>query len=174
MSDLISREDALMALTGVNLPTDRDKLIALFDERIKALSTVEPQGFEDYLKQYLGENDQMIIGKDVYEELKYEAGEKYNELMLQYKHLRKYASDLETKLSIEQTEWISVKDRLPEKNDCYLVTFNFESNGNPDNGIGVVEFYGGNFYSNGFGVNEDVAAWYINPVPPSPYRRNRE
>lgn len=33
---------------------------------------VEPQGFEDYLNQYLGENDQMIIGKDVYEELKYE------------------------------------------------------------------------------------------------------
>lgn len=71
-------------------------------------------------------------------------------------------------------EWISVKDRLPEKNDCYLVTFNFESNGNPDNGIGVVEFYDGNFYSNGFGVNEDVAAWYSNPVPLSPYRRYRE
>ena len=39
--DLISREEALMALTGMNFPTDRDKLIALFDKRIKALSTVE-------------------------------------------------------------------------------------------------------------------------------------
>lgn len=69
----------------------------------------------------------------------------------------------------EPQEWISVKDRLPTKNDCYLVTFNFVSNGNPDNGIGVVEFYDGNFYSNGFGVNEDVVAWYIKPVP-SPYK----
>lgn len=43
MKDLISREEALMALTGANLPTDRDKLIALFDKRIKALPTVEPQ-----------------------------------------------------------------------------------------------------------------------------------
>lgn len=41
MSDLISREEALMALTGANLPTDRDKLIALFDKRIKALPTVD-------------------------------------------------------------------------------------------------------------------------------------
>lgn len=40
-TDLISKEEALMALTGVNLPTDRDKLIALFDKRIKALVTVE-------------------------------------------------------------------------------------------------------------------------------------
>lgn len=72
-----------------------------------------------------------------------------------------------------QTEWISVKDRLPSKNDCYLVTFDFVSNGNPDNGIGVVEFYDGNFYSNGFGVNEDVVAWYIKPVP-SPYKGDKE
>ena len=41
LKDLISREEALMALTGVNLPTDRDKLIALYDKRIKALQTVE-------------------------------------------------------------------------------------------------------------------------------------
>lgn len=41
MKDLISREGALMALTGINLPTDRDKLIALFNERIKALPPVE-------------------------------------------------------------------------------------------------------------------------------------
>lgn len=94
MSDLISREEALMALTGVNLPNDRDKLIALFDNRIKALTTVEPQEHTD---------------------------EKFDELMKQYKHLRKYASDLETKLSVEQTEWISVKDRLPEETGEYLV-----------------------------------------------------
>ena len=30
---------------------------------------------------------------------------KYDELMEQYKHLRKYASDLETKLSVEPQEW---------------------------------------------------------------------
>lgn len=41
MKDLISREEALMALTGFNLPTDKYKLIALYDKRIKALQTVE-------------------------------------------------------------------------------------------------------------------------------------
>ena len=43
MSDLIKREEALMALTGMNLPTDKDKLIALFNGRIKALLAVEAQ-----------------------------------------------------------------------------------------------------------------------------------
>lgn len=79
----------------------------------------------------------------------------------------------ERSATVEPQEWISVKDRLPSKNDCYLVTFNFVSNGNPDNGIGVVEFYDGNFYSNGFGVNKDVVAWYIKPVP-SPYKGDKE
>ena len=32
--DCVSREQALLALTGIDLPTDRDKLIALFTERI--------------------------------------------------------------------------------------------------------------------------------------------
>lgn len=75
-------------------------------EDIKHLSSVkvEPQGFEEYLNQYLGENDQMIIGKNVYEELKYE---------------------LETlKKSAEPQEWISVKDRLPDNiyREGYWVT----------------------------------------------------
>ena len=39
--DLISREEALMAITGVNLPNDKYKLIALYDKSIKALPTVE-------------------------------------------------------------------------------------------------------------------------------------
>ena len=96
MSDLISRKEALMALTGVNLPSDRDKLIALFDKRIKALPTVEPQGFENYLKQYLGENDLKIIGNDVWEE---------------------------TKAKAEQTEWRPCKNELPEKYGEYYVTW---------------------------------------------------
>ena len=43
-----------------------------------------------------------------------EPQEKYDELMKQYKHLRKYASDLETKLSVEPQqkmgEWIVNKE----------------------------------------------------------------
>lgn len=49
---------------------------------IETLSA-ELQGFEEYLKQYLGENDLKIIGNDVWEE---------------------------TKAKAEQTEWISVKE----------------------------------------------------------------
>ena len=41
--DCISREEALLALTGMDLPTDRDKLIALFTERIQHLPSVTPQ-----------------------------------------------------------------------------------------------------------------------------------
>ena len=41
--DCISREQALLALTGMDLPTDRDKLIALFTERIQQLSPVTPE-----------------------------------------------------------------------------------------------------------------------------------
>lgn len=39
----ISKEQALLALTGIDLPTDRDKLIALFTERIQHLPPVTPQ-----------------------------------------------------------------------------------------------------------------------------------
>lgn len=41
--DCVSREEALLALTGMDLPTDRDKLIALFTERIQHLPPVTPQ-----------------------------------------------------------------------------------------------------------------------------------
>jgi hypothetical protein len=41
--DCISREQALLALTGMDLPTDRDKLIALFTNRIQHLPPVQPQ-----------------------------------------------------------------------------------------------------------------------------------
>lgn len=41
--DCISREEALLALTGMDLPTDRDKLIALFTERIQHLPPVTPE-----------------------------------------------------------------------------------------------------------------------------------
>lgn len=41
--DCISREEALLALTGMDLPTDRDKLIALFTERIQQLPPVKPK-----------------------------------------------------------------------------------------------------------------------------------
>lgn len=41
--DCISREEALLALTGMDLPTDRDKLIALFTERIQHLPSVTSQ-----------------------------------------------------------------------------------------------------------------------------------
>lgn len=42
-SDAISRQKALLSLTGEDLPKDRDKYIALVNERIKALSSVSPQ-----------------------------------------------------------------------------------------------------------------------------------
>ncbi len=41
--DAVSREEAIMCLTGINLPTDTDKLIALYNERLKALSPVTPK-----------------------------------------------------------------------------------------------------------------------------------
>jgi hypothetical protein len=41
--DAVSREAALLALTGMDLPTDRDKLIALFTNRIQHLPPVTPQ-----------------------------------------------------------------------------------------------------------------------------------
>ena len=41
--DCVSREQALLALTGIDLPTDRDKLIALFTERIQHLPPAAPQ-----------------------------------------------------------------------------------------------------------------------------------
>ena len=53
--DCISREEALLALTGMDLPTDRDKLIALFTNRIQHLQPVTPErpkedGVEDFIK----------------------------------------------------------------------------------------------------------------------------
>lgn len=53
--DCISREHALLALTGMDLPTDRDKLIALFTERIQHLPPVTPSNAdtrEAYIKGY--------------------------------------------------------------------------------------------------------------------------
>lgn len=60
--DCISREEALLALTGMDLPTDRDKLIALFTERIQQMPSVNPErpkgewmecgGDEPWLKGY--------------------------------------------------------------------------------------------------------------------------
>ena len=41
--DAISRQKALLSLTGEDLPKDRDKYIALVNERIKALPPVNPQ-----------------------------------------------------------------------------------------------------------------------------------
>jgi hypothetical protein len=41
--DAVSREAALLALTGIDLPTDRDKLIALFTNRIQHLPSVTPR-----------------------------------------------------------------------------------------------------------------------------------
>ncbi len=41
--DAISRQKALLSLTGEDLPKDRDKYIALANERIKALPPVNPQ-----------------------------------------------------------------------------------------------------------------------------------
>lgn len=42
-TDAVSREAALLALTGMDLPTDRDKLIALFTNRIQQLPSVTPR-----------------------------------------------------------------------------------------------------------------------------------
>lgn len=42
-TDAVSRELALLALTGMDLPTDGDKLIALFTERIQHLPPVTPE-----------------------------------------------------------------------------------------------------------------------------------
>ena len=41
--DAVSRQKALLSLTGEDLPKDRDKYIALVNERIKALPPVRPQ-----------------------------------------------------------------------------------------------------------------------------------
>lgn len=41
--DCISRQAAIMCLTGINLPTDLDKLIALYNKRLKALPPVKPK-----------------------------------------------------------------------------------------------------------------------------------
>ena len=41
--DAVSREEAIMCLTGINLPTDTDKLIALYHKRLKALPPVSPK-----------------------------------------------------------------------------------------------------------------------------------
>ena len=113
-------------------------------EVLEALST-EPQGFEDYLNQYLGENDQMLIGKDVYEELKYE---------------------LETlKNSVEQTEWISVKDsRKPKIRERVWVT-------DCDGEVWIMYYNDCDCYFNEFGdvFTEDIVAWQ--PITePSPYK----
>lgn len=65
-------EDNALAIEALNMATQ-----ALID-------------FPAMLNQYLGENDQMIIGKDVYEELKYEADEAtkaYKEAYAKYKAL---------------------------------------------------------------------------------------
>ena len=54
-ADCISRDQALLALTGKDLPTDRDKLIALFTERIQHLPPVTPTNAdtrEAYIKGY--------------------------------------------------------------------------------------------------------------------------
>lgn len=110
MSDLIGREEALMALTGANLPTDRDKLIALFNERIKALPPVE------------------------------------------------------------QTEWISVKDRLPKEKGMYKITLQ------TDSGYRYVAedyfFTERNFFESEAyyrGVGRKIIAWQ--PITePSPYK----
>lgn len=41
--DAVSREEAIMCLTGINLPTDTDELIALYHKRLKALPPVIPK-----------------------------------------------------------------------------------------------------------------------------------
>lgn len=41
--DAVSREEAIMCLTGINLPTDPDELIALYHKRLKALPPVFPK-----------------------------------------------------------------------------------------------------------------------------------
>ena len=95
------------------------------DEITFEVPTVEPQGFEDYLKQYLGENDLKIIGNDVWEE---------------------------TKAKAEQTDWISVKDRLPRYDGEYYVTYE-DSSGIRDTDVDY-------FRTNGKGwVYYNVIAW---------------
>lgn len=79
--------------------TDIDAIEAVKDNAlaIEALN-MATQALTDFpamLEQYLGENDLKIIGNDVWEE---------------------------TKAKAEQTEWISVKDRLPESRELVLVT----------------------------------------------------
>lgn len=67
----MTREEAKKEIEKVFEPAFANYIIkALTDGATE--SDVEPQAFECYLNQYLFENDQMIVGKDVYEELKYE------------------------------------------------------------------------------------------------------
>ena len=101
MNDLISREETLMALTGINLPTDRDGLIALFNERIKAL----PSGMicDECLKE-LSKKDQPYKcfskglergQKDIVRlELKLaKAEEKLNAIRIELTHVKGFAED---------------------------------------------------------------------------------
>lgn len=151
MSDLISREAVLKEMDERHKNGD-----AITKGFIKNLPPAEPQGDLISREEMISQLEYCLANFTDYKEA-------LEETLRKVKGTR----------GVEPQEWISVKDRLPEKNDCYLVTFNFVSNGNPDNGIGVVEFYDGNFYSNGFGINEDVVAWYSNPVP-SPYKGDEE
>ena len=70
--DCVSREETIMCLTGINLPTDIDKLIALYNERIKALPPVLPKREQGKWKQYehstfrgLDEDKEPIWGKAI-------------------------------------------------------------------------------------------------------------
>lgn len=130
--------------------TDKDAIEAVEDNAlaIEALNMATQAliDFPTMLNQYLGENDQMIIGKNVCEELKYE---------------------LETlKKSVESQEWISVKDsRKPKIKERVWVT-------DCDGEVWIMYYNDCDCYFNAFGdvfTDDDIIAWQ--PITePSPYK----
>ena len=87
--DCISREQALLALTGMDLPTDRDKLIALFTERIQHLPPVTPTnadtreayikgydyGVKDWFKSKAQPSEDCVSRQDAIDTVVFECGE---------------------------------------------------------------------------------------------------
>ena len=68
--DAISREDALLCLTGENLENYAyDELIAKFARRIKALPPSQPD-IDDLITQYCEANDYVLVAKDVWRDMK--------------------------------------------------------------------------------------------------------
>ena len=64
----------------------------------------------------------------------------------------------------QKSAWISVKERMPEKDGTYLVVYNFETNGTQYPAIQHFAFIGGHFYP--CEIEERISYWQPLPTPP--------